>query len=510
MRTRCKVVMLMLLLCSAAMGYENWAAQALPIAGQPIIDGVISTGEWDNAVWIPISTVYADGGQTLDITSAKYAVMWSSDTNLMYVAVKVSDPCQIFTPAFVSEFKADSVQVFIDAANSNATGQLGVNDAMQQWIIGNDGSGGSWAVLGPAGAAATDLAAYATGIDGNTVVYEVAMNPYSYYNSGGGSTTISLGLGTVSGVDVVINTVDEADDPNYVQLAHDANGPKNDDAGTLMDHVMATYGECLGFSVCDFNQDCMVNLVDFVVLADQWLLENTAAPLLTNPGPTDLVGTWYSAYNAWNVYYTYQIGASVGCEFEGTSIRWRYVTFGNGADHAEIYIDGDLVDTISQTGADWGGSHWETEGLDPGRHTIAIKNAFTDPATNAMNCVFDPPAFTFLNPGELTPTLGTWYHWNTWYYSFQTDATISTDFSGTQIRFNYVEYTNSGIVEVLIDDVSQGNVDQWGPVSDVFTSVLYDGLADTDHTITIRHTGTNSYGGPAGEASANAMVFTLE
>ncbi len=80
-------------------------------------------------------------------------------------------------------------------------------------------------------------------------------------------------------------------------------------------------------------------------------------------------------------------------------------------------------------------------------------------------------------------------------YSSIAGDTASFDFTGTWVQVGFIASQECGEAEILIDGVSQGIVDLYGPTfnsaADV-ASFIFDGLPDTAHTLVIRVTGTSN------------------
>jgi len=70
--------------------------------------------------------------------------------------------------------------------------------------------------------------------------------------------------------------------------------------------------------------------------------------------------------------YTNAVGATAGCSFEGTGVRWLGQKF-DDAGRGEVTIDGKVVAVVDQYGPGRGlPFSWEHQGLAPGKHTIKI------------------------------------------------------------------------------------------------------------------------------------------
>ena len=83
-------------LCSGARGYEgqDLFGEYAIMVGEPNIDGVISEGEWDSANWLELDQAY--WGTANDLTEARWAALWSPETNLIYVVIRGIDTVHVF------------------------------------------------------------------------------------------------------------------------------------------------------------------------------------------------------------------------------------------------------------------------------------------------------------------------------------------------------------------------------------------------------------------------------
>ena len=257
--------------------------------GIAAIDGVISPGEWDaaNALWHDMDQVYA--GNPADLSDATYAAMWSDTTNLVYVVVTGVDIDHVFNSAHpgppAGYDKQDAVEVYLDAANSDANDWASTGyDYAQQYVGSMDGSGGDWIVMGngtvlPAGVPV----AFAGRIDSDVLTYEMALTPYAYFTGLGGSAETqsvrTLAVGDVIGLDVCMDS--RQTDGTFGMLCNNLDGGKYNDAAVFQDHELVEQGpqpacgDALhAYPRADITEDCIVNILDFGVLATNWLADS--------------------------------------------------------------------------------------------------------------------------------------------------------------------------------------------------------------------------------------------
>jgi len=221
-----------LVLSTTALGYEGqdlFGEYYIPV-GDPCIDGVISPGEWDHANWLDLDEVY--NGDPRDLSDARWAAMWSPETNRIYVAVTGTDTVNIFGDYYGDEGwnKYDLVEVYVDANNSdwfpyqlvwNDEGDEIGEDYAQQWMTGNDNNDGWWCELpqemdycdtNPLAdeyrpEMATTIVLTPTE-DGNVLTYEYALTPYKSFGwlSGRETTELQLEADLKVGLDVIMSS----------------------------------------------------------------------------------------------------------------------------------------------------------------------------------------------------------------------------------------------------------------------------------------------------------------
>jgi len=207
---------LLITLANTAFAYSpgppdpNWPdqndyriARSLP----PVIDGVISPGEWDKAEWIHIGdTVY--GGQVWpdcfpnDLNDVHWANLWNPETNLIYCVVYGTDREHNFRDAFGDWNTQDDLEIYIDAANKDAKDYNPIDG--QHINMGPTTDGGTWINFPeeamPGG--------YASTVVGDVITYEFALTPFDTYDMADplNSTIVDLEAGHWLGLDMCMVT----------------------------------------------------------------------------------------------------------------------------------------------------------------------------------------------------------------------------------------------------------------------------------------------------------------
>ena len=221
-----------LVLCTTSFGYEgqDWFGEYCIPVGIPVIDGVISDGEWDHANWLPLDLHYSDNqgvGFPADLSEASWAALWSPTTNRLYVVVKGTDTDHVFGDCYCDGTdynKYDLVEVYVDANNNdtdpyqlvwNDDGDEIGNDYAQQWMTGNDNNDGWWCVPPQWPDYNDDIpltAEYipdmATTVVGDVLTYEYAIQPYKSFGwlSGRETAEVQLEADLQVGLDIVMGS----------------------------------------------------------------------------------------------------------------------------------------------------------------------------------------------------------------------------------------------------------------------------------------------------------------
>jgi len=232
------VVLSLIFACPVVFGYTG-QGQFNITTGQPTIDGIIGTGEWDSATWIDMDTVYT--GSVPDLSEAKWAAMWSPGTNLVYVVITGTDTDHIFSSSFIEWNEHDDVEIHIDAGNTDVTDYAYYRDTMryaQHYFIGPNGSGGEWSAILGSSADAVIPGGYAVTVNGNVITYEFALTPYTDLNlaNPAGSPVRTLQAGDVIGLDMIMST--KQTDGGFGMLCENAVMSKFSNASALLDHTL--------------------------------------------------------------------------------------------------------------------------------------------------------------------------------------------------------------------------------------------------------------------------------
>jgi len=227
--------LLFIVICPTAFAYIG-QDQFNIVQGQPDIDGLITTGEWDAADWIQMNADYSPPPPD-DLSQAKWAAMWSPSTNLIYVAVTGTDTDHNFNTNMVSWNTQDKIEIYIDPGNTDVTDYT--QQYAQHYFMGPDGSSGAWSYIANQSAdSILPPGGYAAGVNGDIITYEFALKPYSNLNlsSPGTSPVLTLESGQVIGLDILMISCDAS--LHYRALCENDQYSKWNDAGQFLDHTL--------------------------------------------------------------------------------------------------------------------------------------------------------------------------------------------------------------------------------------------------------------------------------
>jgi len=238
--------------------------------GTVVLDGDLS--DWPATVqWTSLDKVY-DGHPT-DVTAASFALLWSDDSNKVYVAVKINDTSHVFSDEYGSWNASDRVEIYCQGTGKGGADFRYVYDIAQQYYIAPDGTGGSWATWAN-GDAVTDVALEkAVTIQGNELIYEIAVPAFDSYGSYKGEETFATDLaqGTKIGFDVTVLT--RSQDGGYGMLAQNLMTGKSNDASAFARYVLAKAVHPIASmpSMTDLDRNSRVDFSDLTILGDCWL-----------------------------------------------------------------------------------------------------------------------------------------------------------------------------------------------------------------------------------------------
>ena len=236
------------------------------VNGDSVVDGDLS--DWGNQLeWIAIDKPF--GSTPNDITTAQFAARWDASNSKIYIAVEVNDTDHVFTSSYTAWNDHDGIELFTQGDAAGGEYGMGADpvsfENAQQYMIGYDGSGGSWAVFGNGDAPDPSLE-YAVVVSGDTIRYEIAVKQYDSYPS----TVTTLNVNDIVGLDVVVSSKSAL---NFGQMAANTVYPKSQNADSFEHYTLVDELPCgtWGYLPEDLNTDCRVDLADFTEIASHWL-----------------------------------------------------------------------------------------------------------------------------------------------------------------------------------------------------------------------------------------------
>ena len=232
--------------------------------GHAKIDGDLE--EWsENVNWIDLDKIYH--GDPADVTNAQFSLRWNSHDSKIYVAIKVEDTDHQFTDTYVDWNASDAVEIYSQGDAEGGTGFSHLSGdkqhIAQHYLIGHRTNRGSWATLGLHGSVLYDAGLeYAVKIDGDTIIYEIAVTQFDNYGGYSGGETIVTDLypGHVIGFDVVAST----------RWGTDGFGMLSENTMYNKFRYAANFAQYTLMPCYDYDQNGIVNWFDFGKLIQSW------------------------------------------------------------------------------------------------------------------------------------------------------------------------------------------------------------------------------------------------
>ncbi|MFH1613476.1 MAG: hypothetical protein ABIG61_00120 [Planctomycetota bacterium] len=240
--------------------------------GSATVDGNLS--DWaTNAPWTPMKKLY--DGSVPDANNAWFACRYDAATDLLYCAVMIDDVDQWFEMTYMGWNQQDDIEVYV-AGDVNAAGDpFGTWAQGQQYTIGNDGLGGSWAVWPDTQPVGSESPAagltWAVAINGNRIAYEFSVKAWdNFTGKGGGGSNLQTDLytGKVIRFDVVCGS---RHTNGFGMLCANSDGSKAYDVAKYAT-LVCTDGSWASYLPADFDEDNYVDFEDFAELASKWLM----------------------------------------------------------------------------------------------------------------------------------------------------------------------------------------------------------------------------------------------
>lgn len=241
-----KLTILVLVGLGMCSGMANGEPLQLPM-GKANVDGDLS--EWGDANWIVMDQVYytSTGSAPPDLSNAEWTAMWSSDPDMIYVAVRGVDTDHVFNDSNMGWDAQDSVEIYMDAADSNMDGYNDDGEGYKAFATAQQYVGGAWQSevgkewLTLAGGPIEPLEAgivpaFEVAVSGDLISYEIAMKPYTKLDTDDpeSSTVLPLAAGMTLGLDVVM---DSKHQDGFGMLCQNTDGRKYGDAAQLLSHT---------------------------------------------------------------------------------------------------------------------------------------------------------------------------------------------------------------------------------------------------------------------------------
>jgi hypothetical protein len=258
--------------------------------GSATVNAVLD--EWTGAEWVPIDkNIYLNPD---DVTEAKMALRWDETEDKVYAAVVVTDTTHFFSDDYDGIWDAsDRIEIF-SQGDINA-GDPNFNDEnVQQYFFGSKiaADGTSWRSWANGFAILDDpCLEAAVAIDGDTITYELGIKMYDEYcgRIGGCSSTVvsALAVGEQVRLDVVVDTRWGNLEAEFGVLAVTSLENRSGDASSITVYDLVEDIPCGGWGYVDADlfRDCVVDVKDLDVFAQNWLICN-------DPEDVDCIENW--------------------------------------------------------------------------------------------------------------------------------------------------------------------------------------------------------------------------
>jgi hypothetical protein len=238
-------------------------------------------------------------------------------------------------------------------------------------------------------------------------------------------------------------------------------------------------------------------------------LEVIAEPLILSNGVHDdrHAGWSYSGFwTPWSVsgpsqdslFYTYTVGDMAQVNFTGRQIRLSYLASPMSG-VLDVYVDGVKVGSIDQSDPAWVWQRsWTSNLLAAGTHTLRLVFAsgpavsFTSvdaievmesPTILAVGTYDDADLAVNYNGGWQTLSGTSGPYQDSLHYSYEVGSGVQVNFSGQQIRLSYLASSISGVLDVYVDGVKLGSIDQHSAGWDWQTSWTSEVFAAGEHNL---------------------------
>jgi len=251
-------------------GHWELAAMEIPI-GSVVVDGDIS--EWSEGVqWVPLDKIYY--GNPADVRWAKYALRWNPDTNKIYIAVIVKDGGLWPSDEYIKWDASDRIEIYSQGNAQGGTDWLRVYDVAQQYMIGPNTSGGSWATWAYGEALGGDVGLeYAVAVNGDQIIYEAGVLMFDNYGgfSGGDTIVTELKPGHVVGFDVLVSSRWESN--GFGMLSENLMTGKSGNAAQFAKYTLVEKMSVPPYTpvAADLDKNGTIEWFDLAVLAENWL-----------------------------------------------------------------------------------------------------------------------------------------------------------------------------------------------------------------------------------------------
>ena len=185
---------------------------------------------------------------------------------------------------------------------------------------------------------------------------------------------------------------------------------------------------------------------------------------------------WYTYFgggpDASTLHFAFTDGESVLFSFSGEQFELTYTQMADRG-IVDVYIDGEKVDTIDESGTGAWQQTWTSDPLGSGNHNVRLVQV--GGGVVDIDAIEIIGAATILPAGKYDDTNAAWHYSTYWYthsgtgpyadtlhFSINAKDLALVSFSGTQFELTYTEMSDRGLMDVYVDGAKVATIDESG------------------------------------------------
>ena len=261
-------------------------------------------------------------------------------------------------------------------------------------------------------------------------------------------------------------------------------------------------------------------------------IEVMANPVMLSTGVYDDANTAFSYTGSWynmtgvtgpysdTLHYSYGIGESFQVNFTGRQFKLSYLaTPATGL--MDVYVDGVKVGSIDQNNSLGGWqTSWTSDLFPAGDHSLRLVYAsggFTN--IDAIEVMANPVMLStgvYDDANTAFSYTGSWYNMtgvtgpysDTLHYSYGIGESSQVNFTGRQFKLSYLATPATGLMDVYVDGVKVGSIDQNNSLGGWQTSWTSDLFPAGDHSLRLVYASGGFTNIDAIEVMANPVMLS--